>query len=127
MSKNNFYYQTRSCKMQAKNNPHYLLESPSCAWARRRRILEERKFELRDPVSNSVIQTLTHNAPKQKRKQKMSCIASFPCNTLNNTLLSSFLLFFLIISSHCQLYHETKYNAHPEQQQEHSLSPLEGK
>ena len=76
MSSNKLYHhQTRSGKMQeAKSNPRYFVESPSCAWARRRRIWHERKFEIRDPDVNSsktMIQNLSLNISCHLTKNRL--------------------------------------------------------
>ena len=133
MSNNKLRYQTRSCKMQeAKNNPQYLVELPSCAWARRRRIWHERKFAIRDPDSTSTLTQTPYIKSLTKRyKQRRMVELPMICNRLNQVSLSVFMLFYLIISSNC-LYYENKENAHTKKQQQHNLisnylSPLEGK
>ena len=137
MSDNKLYYLTRSCKMlEAKNNPQYLVELPSCAWARRRRIWHERKFEIRDPYVNpskTMIQTLSLNISchltknrldgNSKNKLELPLIS----NKLNQVLLCIFIVLNLAISSHC-LYYEKQGNAHTKNHLiNNHLSPLEGK
>ena len=132
-----FHHQTRSGKMQeAKSNPRYSVELPSCAWARRRRIWHERKFEIRDPdvnPSKTMIQTLTSNIrchltknrldKKSKNRLELPLIS----NKLNQVLLCIFIVLNLAISSHC-LYYEKQGNAHTKNHLKNNhLSPLEGK
>ena len=131
MSNNKLYYQTRSCKMQeAKNNPQYLVELPSCAWARRRRIWNERKCEIRDPDTSARLLQTTYikslrQRYKQTKKSKLSIIWKYNFFPIS---LSALILCSLVISSHC-LYYEKKENAHTKKQHPilNHLSPLEGK
>ena len=131
MSNNKLYYQTRSCKMrEAKNNPQYLVELPSCAWARRRRIWHERKCEIRDPdFSTRLLQTTYNKSLTQRYKQTKKLKLPFICNN-NLFLISLSALIFcsFVIPSHC-LYYEKKENAHSKKQHLifNHLSPLEGK
>ena len=129
MSNNKLYYPTRSCKMlEAKNNPQYLVELPSCAWARRRRIWHLRKCEIRDRDSSSrLFQTTYVQLLTQKHKQiKILKIPLIWNNNFFRMTLSGLILCSLIISSHC-LYYEKNENAHPKKLLLNHLSPLEGK
>ena len=132
-----YHHKTRSFKMQeAKSNPRYSVELPSCAWARRRRIWHERKFEIRDPdvnPSKTMIQTLTSNIRchltknRLDRKSKNKLELPLISNKFNQVLLCIFIVLNLAISSHC-LYYEKQDNAHTKNNLiNNHLSPLEGK
>ena len=138
MSNNKLYHhQKRSCKMQeAKSNPRYLVELPSCAWARRRRIWHERKFEIRDP-DMSLTKTIIKNLPlkirchltKNRNKNKIENKFELPLmlNKFNHILLGIFILLNLASTSH-SLYHEKKGNAHTKNHLiSNHISPFEGK
>ena len=138
MSNNKLYHhQTRFCKMQeAKSHPRYLVELPSCAWARRRRIWHERKFEIRDPdmsPTKTIMKTLslnircylTKNSNNKKLKNKFEM--PLMSNKFSQILLCIFILLNLAFTSHC-LYHEKKGNAHTKNHLiNNHISPLEGK
>ena len=132
-----YHHKARSFKMQeAKSNPRYIVELPSCAWARRRRIWLERKFEIRDPDMNpskTIINTpssdirchLTKNKDNKRLKNKLEL--PLISNEFSRIVLCLIILFNLVISSHC-LYYEKKENAHTKNHLiNYHLSPLEGK
>ena len=132
-----YHHQARSCKMQeAKRNPRYIVELPSCAWARRRRIWHERKFEIRDPDMNpskTMIQTppfnnrchLTKN--KDNRQLKSRIHVPLISTKFSQIFVCVIIFFNLAISSHC-LYYDKKRNAHTKNHViNNHLSPLEGK
>ena len=130
MSNNKLCYQARSCKMPTKNNPQYLVELPSCAWARRRRLWHGTKFDIGDTDSSTIMQT-TQNIKTISQRYNRNRIVQSPLlhNKLKQLALSVFIIFFLIISSHC-LYHGENENAHTKQDTtiiSNYLSPLEGK
>ena len=131
MSNNKLYYQTRSCKMrEAKNNPQYIVEFPSCAWARRRRIWHERKCEFRDPDSSAKLLKTTYIKSLMQRYKQIKNL-KLPLICRNNFFpisLTALILCSMVISSHC-LYYEEKENAHTKRQHLifNHLSPLEGK
>ena len=113
--------------MQAKKNPKFLVESPSCAWVQRRRTWHHKKLEIGDTESSLSMQTHNVGAVSQGNR-RVKILQTTKWIHLQQIVFSiACISLFLKYPSHC---HGKNNNAHIKQGQtiiSNYLSPPEGK